>query len=358
MTAMNEPAPAPPETPRWLHRYVVFMAICTLALVSAGGLVTSLGAGLSVPDWPTSFGGFNPPNWTQVQTVRSEHGHRLIATSVGILTIILCVFAWLCEPRAWVRRFSLLTLGVVILQGLLGGLTVLLQLPPVVSIGHALLGQTFFCIVVAMALFTSPGWAKPAEPVAESGPVGLRALSFALVAAVFLQLLLGAMMRHQEEQSGLAVTDFPLVYGRLYPRLDEDSVHNINVDRFGLGLPDVTAVQILIHYLHRVWAIVVCAIAALLGVRIFKRHINRAEFLFPILAIACLLVLQVVLGAWTVLSGKQPHVATAHVAVGALILAASVVLAIQSARLASPHAAALPAPSGSGALSAAREARP
>src|SRR5438132_10233457 len=120
------------QTP-WLHRYAILVAVCTLLLVVAGASVTSKEAGLSVPDWPLSYGQVMPQ---MTGGVFFEHGHRMIATTVGMLTIVLTVWLWRVEPRAWMKKLGLVSLGAVILQGVLGGLTVLLLLPPPVSISH------------------------------------------------------------------------------------------------------------------------------------------------------------------------------------------------------------------------------
>ena len=147
----------------WLHRYTKLVVAATVLLIAAGGMVTSTGSGLSVPDWPTTYGWsmFSFPFNKWVGGIFYEHGHRLIASTVGFLTVILAIWTWRVDPRAWVRRLGFSALGAVILQGLLGGITVLLFLPPAVSIGHAALAQLFFCITLSLALFTSRELARP-----------------------------------------------------------------------------------------------------------------------------------------------------------------------------------------------------
>src|SRR5580693_394707 len=144
----------------WLHRYTTFVAASTVLLLVAGGLVTSTGSGLSVPDWPTSYGWsmFTFPMRNMVGGIFYEHGHRLIASSVGFLTIVLTIWLWRAEPRRWVRELGLTALGAVVLQGLLGGITVLFFLPTAISTAHAGLAQIFFGLTVAIALVTSPSW--------------------------------------------------------------------------------------------------------------------------------------------------------------------------------------------------------
>ena len=177
-----------------LHRFAVFTACCTFLLLVAGALVTSNDAGLSVPDWPLSYGSLTPP---MVGGIRFEHGHRLIAAFVGSLTIALAVWLWRREPRRWVRRLGLLALGAVIAQGILGGLTVLLYLPVAISVAHASLAQIFFGTVVSLAVFTSRWWQSELPRLEDSGSPPVRLLAVACIAAIFLQLILGAAFRHR-----------------------------------------------------------------------------------------------------------------------------------------------------------------
>src|SRR5712692_467431 len=147
---------------RWLHRYAIFVAFATFMLIIAGALVTSNDAGLSVPDWPTSFGTFRMPR--MVGGVKWEHGHRMMAGAVGLLTIILALWLWRCERRAWARKLGGIAVLAVLAQAVLGVITVLCFLPVAVSVGHATLAQLFFCITVSLALFTGPDWCGPERP--------------------------------------------------------------------------------------------------------------------------------------------------------------------------------------------------
>src|SRR5882762_5258748 len=143
-----------------LHRFSKLVVASTVLLILAGSLVTSHDAGLSVPGLPTSYGWnmftFPPSMW--VANILYEHGHRLIASGVGFLAIIMAVWLWLAEPRRWLRWFGVAALGSVVAQGVLGGLTVLFFLPAAISTAHAGLAEIFFCMTVAIAIFTSPGW--------------------------------------------------------------------------------------------------------------------------------------------------------------------------------------------------------
>jgi cytochrome c oxidase assembly protein subunit 15 len=172
---------------RGLHSFAVLTACATFVLLIVGALVTSNDAGLSVPDWPLSYGSLTPP---MVDGIVYEHTHRMVASLVGLLTIILAVWLWRSETRRWVRRLGLLALGAVIVQGLLGGLTVLLSLPPIVSIFHASLAQFFFCMTVTIAVVTAPTWHEGTAP--------LRRYLLPLVTTVvlYIQVILGATLRH------------------------------------------------------------------------------------------------------------------------------------------------------------------
>ena len=145
---------------RWLHRFACLLAFATFLLICAGASVTSHRAGLSVPDWPTTYGRFmfSFPVSKWVGNIRYEHVHRLIASVVGMLTIALAFWLVRMEPRRWVRHLGIAALGAVIAQGVLGGLTVKLMLPPPISIAHASLAEAFFCITIALALVTSERW--------------------------------------------------------------------------------------------------------------------------------------------------------------------------------------------------------
>ena len=176
-----------------LHRYAVCTTIATFFLLVAGALVTSNDAGLAVPDWPLSYGSYFPP---MVGGIFYEHGHRMVATFVGLLTVGLAIFLLVVEPRRWVRRLGLVALAAVVAQGILGYLTVRFLLPPPVSVAHASLAQIFFCITVALAIFTSRWWLSEIPQVEDTATPHLQTLAVAAIAATFLQLVLGAAFRH------------------------------------------------------------------------------------------------------------------------------------------------------------------
>jgi len=279
---------------RALHRFAVATAVATLGLIVAGGLVTSTESGLSVPDWPLSYGRLMPP---MVGGVFYEHGHRMVATTVGILTVVLAVWQARREPRRWVRRLGLLSVATVVAQGVLGGLTVIFLLPTAVSVAHACLAQTFFCLMVTVAVVTSPRW-QPQPWAARLPASRLAALA---AAAVFVQLVLGAVMRHTK--AGLAIPDFPLALGRVVPRLD--------------------SFPVAIAFAHRAWALVVAGLVFAAAVAAYRAGLRRSAIFLGLLV-----PVQIALGALTVLSRKGVAVTTAHVATGALLLGTSLALSL------------------------------
>ncbi|MBI2816670.1 MAG: COX15/CtaA family protein [Acidobacteria bacterium] len=176
----------------WVHWFAVLTAFATFVLIIAGALVVGHDAGLSVPDWPLSYGSLMPP---MEGGIFYEHGHRMIAALVGALTIALAIWLWQRDARRWVRILGVIAVVAVITQAVLGGITVLYLLPVPVRIFHASLAQLFFCITLGLALFTSRAWA--ADSAADDrGFPGLRLLSCAATCAVFIQLILGAALRH------------------------------------------------------------------------------------------------------------------------------------------------------------------
>ena len=295
----------------WLHRYARVLAVATLLLVAAGGMVTSTNSGLSVPDWPTTYGHqmFSFPFSQMVGGIFYEHGHRLIASVVGFLTIGLAVWLWRTDPRPWVRRLGWLALAAVIAQGVLGGLTVIYLLPDPISISHAGLAQIFFGLTVSLALFTSPTWRRP--PAAPVDDAGLRRLMAVTTALVYGQILLGATMRHTG--AGMAIPDFPLSYGRL--------------------VPPFWTTGVALHFAHRIGALVVTILVVTAIAKILRRHGGRPELVRPASALAIAVAAQVTLGAFVVLTGRQPLVNTLHVATGAIVLASSLVLTLRTFRV-------------------------
>lgn len=278
----------------WLHRYAVLVTASSLLLVIAGGLVTSNNAGLSVPDWPLSYGKLMP---AMEGGIFYEHGHRMVATAVGLLTVVLAIWLWRGEPRRWLRWLGAAVLGAVVLQGVLGGLTVLYLLPQPVSIAHACLAQLFFSATAAIALFTSPRWKQAAPVVEDSGWPPLRWLAVAAPISVLAQLVLGAAVRHK------AFGIIPHVVGAM----------GVTVLVFVAGISVLTQ-----HGAHAALgraARLLMAVAFLqvfAGIGAYISRISTADSIQPEQVMVVLTV--------------------AHVALGALMMAASLLFAIQCGR--------------------------
>jgi cytochrome c oxidase assembly protein subunit 15 len=293
---------------RWLHRYAMLVAFSTFILVIAGALVTSNDAALSIPSWPAPF------HWPAAMGPggRFELSHRVVAGTVSMLTVVLALLLWKFEPRRWVRRLGAIAVLTVIAQAVLGGVTVLLDLPVVTSVGHACLGQIFFCIMVSLALFTRPGFHWDGPKANDSASPSLRTLAGATTSLIFVQLLLGAAFRHH----GFGI--IPHVVGA--------------------GLVTVSVLWLMVRTLSDF------------------RH--QPQVTRPAWLLTGLLVAQVGLGIgaywelWTNRDAPQPLppvvlVTTTHVAVGALVLAASLALTFQAYRFsvspdAAPGIAAMP----------------
>jgi cytochrome c oxidase assembly protein subunit 15 len=273
-----------------LYRWSILLAFCTLLLVVAGGLVTSRDAGLSVPDWPLSYGKLMPP---MEGGIMYEHGHRMVATAVGLLTIVSTIWLFRSERRKWLRWLGAVALAAVILQGVLGGLTVLLLLPWWISTAHACLAQLFFSTTVAVAMFTSPWWRRGPVSFDENPRYPIRRLSLAAPLCVLAQLALGAAARHKEIGSIYHISASPIVTGVIL----------------------WISLRILIHYTENrelrfasigLLAITFCQV--FLGIAAFMSRVAYADAVQPMPLMVTFTVL--------------------HVAVGALTMAASVVLAI------------------------------
>jgi len=321
-----------------LPLFAALVAASTAVLIFAGGLVTSTGSGLSVPDWPNTYGWFMwafPLN-KMVGGIFYEHLHRLVASTVGFLIVVLAIWLWRAEPRAWVRRLGYVALGAVITQGILGGITVLWYLPDAVSIAHASLAQIVFCLTTTIALVTSGGWKRAYRqlPTPNSQLPRDRTLErIAVVATVviYTQIVIGATMRHTG--AGLAIPDFPLAFGHL--------------------VPPYWDAKIAIHFAHRVGAATVTLLILATAGHVFYHHGRRAELRRPAMLLLLLLALQITLGALTVLSQKQFIINSLHVVNGALVLVTSLVLTLRvhRARFADAGSAA---PAGSAASFAQR----
>lgn len=301
---MQPKAHSSPIRNRALHGFTIFTACCTFLLIIAGALVTGNDAGLAVPDWPLSYGSLTPP---MIGGIFYEHGHRMVASFVGFLTIILAIWLWKRDDRPFVRRMGWIALAVVVTQGILGGITVIFFLPAPISVMHACLAQAFFCIVSSLALLTSENWKRSASGVTgDVKGVSLRQLSAWTTAAVYAQLILGAALRHSK-------------IGLLW---------------------------------HVVGAFVVTFLVIWTVARVYKYYTHIASLFRPAIILGILVGAQLSLGVGSYLvrlasrEDVQPGammvaVTTAHVATGAAVLVSSLLLALQCRRWLIPADATL-----------------
>jgi heme a synthase len=286
----HDPTPYSPA----FHRFAIFTACATFVLIIAGALVTSNDAGLSVPDWPTSYGHvFRLPPW--IGGIRYEHSHRMIAGFTILLTTAIAIWTWVADRRRWMKALALGALGTIIAQAILGGMTVLHFLPPAISTAHAAVAQTFFCIAVLIAIFTGQKWVEEAPQFADTRRPTLLGLCLLSIFILYVQLILGAMFRHH-------------------------------------GMP---------WWPHVLNAVVVALILTWTGIRALLQFSKIDAVRRPAVMLLFILVLQLCLGFAAFLTrvvwgadAAQPElsmvVATvSHVAVGALLLAITAVLTLQ-----------------------------
>jgi cytochrome c oxidase assembly protein subunit 15 len=336
---VNDPSPTPHRP--WLHRFALVTTIATLLLICSGGMVTSKGVGLAVPDWPTTFGYnmflFPVSKW--VGGIFFEHTHRLIASTVGFMTIVLAAWIWRADKRRWLRNLGFAALGAVIFQGVLGGLRVTM-LKDEIGIFHACLAQAFLGMLVVITLATSQLWRRimvgtarcavraPLETQSSAIPrtpqrgVPTRTLTRIVIGTtilIYLQLGLGATMRHQHRD--LSILDFPAAYGSIVPDTSQDRIAEINTWREARALSDVTPFHIWLQMAHRCVALIIAA-GVIASVFLSRRTGAEAGLLSRFSDVWFLLLCcQITLGAWVIWSNKAADIATAHVAVGASMLA-------------------------------------
>ena len=338
----------------WLHRFAMFTALATLALVGIGGLVTSKGVGMAVPDWPTTYGYnmFLVPfdQWLGKFGIFEEHSHRLMASFVGFLTIGLAIWLWAKEARKWVRLLGIGALVLVVIQGVLGGLRVT-EINQNLGLIHGAVAQLFLILVCAIALVTSAWWQR-VNVSDRAGFAALKGILVAVICLVFVQLLLGATMRHQH--AGLAIWDFPLAHGQVWPATDEASVATYNENRYELqkslhaanqlldaqGNPktflasghEILSWHVWLQMLHRLGAVATLALVMALAVKARRRLGHAHAFTKAGYVLLAMVVAQAGMGIWTILSNKAADVATGHVVLGAACLALSSLLLLAAKR--------------------------
>ena len=299
---------------RRLSKVIVLL---TLSLIFVGALIKSHEVGLSVPDWPTSYGKqmFSFPFSEMVGGIFYEHGHRLFATIVGFFTLIQFIVLSFTDHPMWVKKMSFIALVLVITQGFLGGMTVIFFLPPQISILHGVLAQIFFISIIFIAYSLSDSRLNKKK---ESFPLFIKRGALIITLLVFVQLVLGALVRHTS--SGLAIPDFPKMGGMWIPTFSDNMVNNINVELFDKNLDMVAKWQVVIHFLHRLGAFII-TLALTFFVYKFRKMVEKNSTESKILILfSVLLFIQIILGASTVITEKLPYVASFHVVTGAALL--------------------------------------
>lgn len=302
-----------------VHRIAFIGSVATFFLIVVGGLVTSKGAGMSVPDWPTTYGYnmFLFPYSKWVGGIFWEHSHRLLASGIGLITLVLAGVTFWKERRAWVKWLAVAAVLGVITQGVLGGLRVTLYKDQI-GIFHAALAQSFFGLLLVITAVTGKGFLKGAW-YADKAAASLRWLVLAGLALTYFQLGFAATIRHQH--APLAIRDFPAAYGTLIPDTSSSALARINDERSREKIAPVSANQIYLQLVHRAGAValllVVIATAFLSVARTPLGHWIRSWSLLWVGAI----LLQILLGGITIWSNKAADVATSHMALGALLTA-------------------------------------
>lgn len=316
-TALNAPLPL-------VHRIAVFGSVATFLLIVVGGLVTSKGAGMSVPDWPTTYGYnmFLFPYSRWVGGIFWEHSHRLLATGIGLITLALATVTFLRDRRNWVKWLVVAAVAGVIIQGILGGLRVTLYKDQL-GVFHALLAQSFLGLLMIIAAVTGGGFLSGIW-FADRYAASLRWLAVAGLILTYFQLGVAATIRHQH--APLAIRDFPAAYGQLVPDLSPTSLAVINAERIRDHIAQVTPSQIYLQLAHRAGAaalLLVVLAFSVISVRITPvGHWLRSWSLIWVGGI----LLQILLGGMTIWFNKAADVATAHMALGALLTGFSILL--------------------------------
>jgi heme a synthase len=308
-----------------VHLLALTILAVTFPLIFMGGLVTSHHAGMSVPDWPNTWGYnlFTFPISKWVGGIYYEHTHRLVAALVGFFSILLVVVAFVTDRRWWVRGNSLGILFGVCLQGFIGGERVIKNMLDL-AILHGCVAQIFFCYVAAFVTLTSRWMSSQSQPDLEDRAQSQRTakISAMAIGLILIQLIVGAIMRHSN--AGLAIPDFPTAYGKILPPTAIDnSFREAAIHKYGaqLDLNRVTLFQIWIHFAHRIGAVLVTTAVLWLSISILRRHAGNIRLRRPAWLLLLLIPTQVTLGIYTVLLRKPADIASLHVAVGALILA-------------------------------------
>lgn len=314
-----------------LNFYARFFVGSVIFLIVIGAIVTSKGAGLTVPDWPQSYGYnmFLFPYNRWVGGIFWEHLHRLVASGVGVMTIVLSAWIWMKDPRRWMKWYGLFAVVLVIFQGILGGKRVVWLIDEL-GLVHGCMAQLYLAVIGSIALFTSRSWMEKSRCSAVSKR-GVLAVGL-ITLLVFFQLIIGATMRH--EHRGLSILDFPKAYGEWYPSITPEELAVINQERSAQGRPETTMMLIHLQMGHRF-----LAYALFLLILAVAFRWGRNPDLPPLLRRAAQLwgvtvVIQLILGIMTILTDRGFEVTSAHVAVGAWTLLSGILMVIYSGALA------------------------
>ena len=317
----------------WLHRFAILTGVVAFLLVTLGGSVTSYDAGLAVPDWPNTFGHsmVTAPldHWYDHFGTRLEHSHRLLGMLIGIMTLTLAAWLWATQRhRRWLVGVGLGLVVLVIVQGVMGGLRVT-QRSDLLAAVHGVTGQVFLAGLVVVAVVTGRVWHRSMVAQASGSPK-VRHLAWTVVGLLFIQLCLGAAVRHSG--SAMAIPTFPSHLGHVIPPFTQAGIQEAYADlpprysKMGVGRPW----QVGLHFAHRVGALVVTLAILAVAVSLLRARVSRSFLWVPMAVVGGLVVLQATLGVMTVMNFVEPQLATAHQAGGAALLAAAVWLALRA----------------------------
>ena len=296
----------------WLFIFCVFSLCWITLLLYAGGFTTTIRAGMAFLDWPLSDGSLNPENWTHQTDMLAEHSHRLLGQIIGMLSLTLLYLMWLKESRSWMRTLSRILALVVILQGLLGGARVVFDklnlhtehnlIAQSFAVVHACGAMVVLGILVALTLGNSKLWIDNKGGLTRPVTDSIKTWGVISTAAIFLQILIGAIMRHAE--AGLAIAKFPLAQP-------------------GSLLPAYWNFDVSIHFAHRAGAVVVTVVLLIHLSKLWANANTRKAFSVGILTVLGILFVQVWLGAQTIWTVRNVQVATIHHLAGAFLLAST-----------------------------------
>jgi cytochrome c oxidase assembly protein subunit 15 len=298
------------RTPNYKPGLALFAGIGSVwvfVLVTLGAFTTTIGAGMVFSDWPLSNGSVNPHGWVTNVAMFAEHSHRLSGTTMGLITIVLAIWLHRTESRRWLRQLGWWALAIVVVQGLLGGTRVLLDrvsvpgfqmsLGQMLRIPHGVLAQIYVCVLIAIAVSCSRGWITRAVPVKPR----VRTFGLILCAVLLVQLTVAAVMRHNG--AGLAISTFP---------------HSTDDGRW---LPASWNFPVAIHFTHRVLASLLAIFVPVFVFLVRRDPASTLSMRAAASALLSLILLQILLGAEIILTGRQVDMTTGHVVVGAMTLA-------------------------------------